>query len=128
MTKKKRTPNELEKKARKGFRGYPIATIAYYGPNDKFATKVAVGIVLGEGEEPMFLERWFTEKVDVRVSRTINLEIINFIEKHNVKSVAMVDRIIGCPYEEGVNYPAGESCPECIFWRGRDRWTGEIIH
>ena len=38
----------LWKKAQRGCRGYPIATIAYYGPDDKFASKVAVGIMLGE--------------------------------------------------------------------------------
>jgi len=35
----------LEQKARKGLRGWPIATIAFCGPNLSQATKVAVGIV-----------------------------------------------------------------------------------
>ena len=35
---------KLKKLLNKGFRGYPIATIAYYCPDDKNATKVAVGI------------------------------------------------------------------------------------
>jgi hypothetical protein len=39
----------LKKKARHGFRGYPAATIAYYGPDDKRASKAAVGIVNAEG-------------------------------------------------------------------------------
>jgi hypothetical protein len=38
----------LSKKARKGLRGWPIATIAFYGPNLSHATKVAVGIVPSE--------------------------------------------------------------------------------
>ena len=38
----------LKKKARKGCRGWPIATIAFYGPNLSQATKVAVGIVPSE--------------------------------------------------------------------------------
>jgi hypothetical protein len=42
-----------------------------------------------------------------------------------VHSVAMVEAIIGCPHEEGIDYPTGESCPHCPFWKGRDRWTGE---
>ena len=40
-----KTSKKLQKLMNKGFRGYPIATIAYYGPDDKNATKVAVGIV-----------------------------------------------------------------------------------
>ena len=37
----------LKKRVRRGFRGYPLATIAYYGPDEKRASKVAVGIVPG---------------------------------------------------------------------------------
>jgi hypothetical protein len=32
--------NALSKKVKKGFKGYPIATIALYGPTDKKATKL----------------------------------------------------------------------------------------
>ena len=42
---KRRPRSPLEKKARRGFRGYPVATLAFYGPNDERASKVAVGIV-----------------------------------------------------------------------------------
>ena len=34
----------LRKKARKGLRGWPIATIAFYGPNLSQATKITVGM------------------------------------------------------------------------------------
>jgi len=120
-------PNELAKKARKGFRGYPVATISFYGPTDSFASKAAVGIVLHEGGEADLLERWFSDEVDIRFNRPIIRQIGEFIRSHNVKSVVMPDRIIGCPHEEGIDYPEGESCPECPFWEDRDRWTGELI-
>jgi hypothetical protein len=35
-----RLKKAFSKNAKKGFRGYPVATIAFYGPNDKKATKV----------------------------------------------------------------------------------------
>ena len=38
--------------SRRGFRGYPIATIALYGPDDCTATKLAVGIVPAEQPTP----------------------------------------------------------------------------
>jgi hypothetical protein len=38
----------------------------------------------------------------------------------------MVDRVIGCPHEEGIDYE-GPTCPHCPYWAGRDRWTGEVI-
>ena len=34
----------LAKKAKKRFRGYPVATVALYGPTDKKATKLVVGM------------------------------------------------------------------------------------
>jgi hypothetical protein len=48
---KGRSQTPLKKKARRGFRGYPVATVAFYGPDNTRATKVAVGIVPGEGAE-----------------------------------------------------------------------------
>jgi MFS family permease len=48
------------------------------------------------------------------------------IDRFGVRSVAMVDRIIGCPHEEGVDYPEGEECPECPFWRGKDRFDHAV--
>jgi hypothetical protein len=44
------------------------------------------------------------------------------------KTVVMADRIIGCPHEEGVDYPDGEKCPSCPFWATRDRWSGAVLH
>jgi len=115
----------LQRKARAGFRGYPVATVAYYGPDDKFASKVAVGIVLEEGGEAAFLERWFSQGEDVRTDPRIGRQIVDFIDRHGAKSVGMMDRIIGCPHEEGKDYPLGENCPQCPYWANRDRWTGE---
>ena len=127
MSLTERFTKALRKKADRGFSGYPVATVAFYGPDDKVATKVAVGIVLAEDEEPAFLERWFSEGRDVRNDHDVNEQILKFIRTHEVKSVAMADRIIGCPHEEGVDYPEGSTCPQCPFWANRDRWSGEVV-
>jgi len=118
----------IRRKARRGFRGYPLGTVALYGPNDRLATKVAVGIVLGEDDEPSELRRWRSGGEDIRGDAEIERGIIDFLREHQVKSVVMTDRIIGCPHEEGIDYPEGETCPECPFWADRDRWTGELLH
>ncbi|OGA22562.1 MAG: hypothetical protein A3I01_14625 [Betaproteobacteria bacterium RIFCSPLOWO2_02_FULL_65_24] len=127
MSLKQRFAKALRKKAGRGFTGYPAATVALYGPDDKTATKVAVGIVLAEDQEPAFLERWSSQGTDVRNDHGVNEQILKFIRAHGVKSVAMVDRIIGCPHEEGVDYPEGTACPRCPFWAHRDRWSGEVV-
>ena len=126
MLLKDRFAKALRKKADRGLAGYPVATVAFYGPNDKIATKVSVGIILEEGEEPAFLERWIRER-DVRIDSDVNEQIMKFIRAHAAKSVAMTDRIIGCPHEEGIDYPEGSKCPRCAFWAHRDRWTGEVV-
>jgi hypothetical protein len=82
-------------KIRRGFRGYPAATIAFYGPDDTRASKVAVGIVEAQDAEPSVLERWFDEEGDVRKNPAIGNQILQFIQDHNVKSVVMTDSIIG---------------------------------
>src|ERR1700731_1065414 len=56
----------LRRKAKQGFQGYPVATIAFYGPTAALATKVVVTIVRDEGQDPDPLERWFSENTKVR--------------------------------------------------------------
>ena len=92
----------LRKKARKGLRGWPIATVAFYGPNLSQATKVTVGIVPSENAEVKELRDWKVDRGDIRADPGIAQEILEFIEQHRVLSVAMTDSIIGCPHQEGL--------------------------
>jgi hypothetical protein len=123
---KERFTKALRKKADRGFCGYPLATLAFYGPDDKVATKVAVGIILAE-DQAAFLERWFSATRDVRNDHDVNEQIVKFVRAHGVKSVVMANRIIGCPHEEGIDYPEGSTCPHCPFWANRNRWSGEAV-
>jgi hypothetical protein len=128
MWKKSRSAKPwLQKKAAQGFRGYPIATVAFYGPTADLATKIVVAIMVDKDREPDPLERWFTQDVDIRSDRDIGIQIVDFIKGNNVKSVIVTDKLIGCPHEEGIDYPDGKSCPKCPFWAGRDRFTHERI-
>ena len=112
-------------KYKTGFHGRPIATIAYYGPDNETATKVAVGIV-DKNDEVVSLRRWPVKSIDVRIDRMINQEILSFLKQQNVRSVVIAGKIIGCPHEEGTDYPEGSTCPECPYWAKIDRWTGEV--
>jgi hypothetical protein len=51
-------------------------------------------------------------------------EIAECLRSHQVRSVGMSKRILGCPHEEGIDYPEGQACPQCPFWSTRDRWAG----
>jgi hypothetical protein len=124
--KPRRPATPLDRQAKHGFRGYPVATIAFYGPDARRASKVAVGIVDASGEA-VRLERWLSETGDVRADRPIGLAIEAFIRREGARSVVMTDRIIGCPHEEGIDYTLGQSCPACPYWAGRDRFSGELL-
>jgi len=115
----------LAKKAKKGSRSYPVGTIAFYGPDDKRASKAVASVIIEQDSEPTEMRKWFSDTDDLRRSETVLTEIASFLRENGAHSVAMVDRIIGCPHEEGVDYH-GETCPHCPFWADRDRWTGEM--
>ena len=113
--------------SRRGFHGYPLATVALYGPDDRMATKLTVGIVPAEHADATELKRWFLEGADIRNDADIVDEVLAFVTAAGAGSVVMTDKIIGCPHEEGLDYQ-GPTCPVCTFWAGRDRWTGEHSH
>ena len=118
----------LRKFANRRDQGYPVATLAFYGPDDKLATKVVVSVFLRENSDPDFLKRWLsTGNIDVRQDLDIGEQILAFLKPHAPRSTVMADGIIGCPHEEGVDYPEGRSCPQCPYWAGRDRFTHERI-
>lgn len=112
----------LRKKAKAGDQGLPRATLAYYGPDDRRATKAVLGIFLTDDEDESIIHRYFDEGKDVRVDVSIQETILARLREHEVRSLIMLEKIFGCPHEEGADYPEGESCPECPFWKDRDRF------
>jgi hypothetical protein len=119
--------DKLRKRTNKGFRGYPAATISCYGPTDQRASKLVASIIQHEGAEPEPIRKWDSETLDVRTDPEITADVLRFLESNGAKSIAMADRIIGCPHEEGIDYPKGEPCPQCPFWANRDRFTGRLL-
>jgi len=116
--------NPLYRKHIEGNKGYPLATIAYYGPNNKKATKAVVGIFCTEHEgDPDDIKKWLHCDPDIRINSEVNKEILSYLEENKVKTVILADRIMGCIHEEGLDYPKGEECPICKFWIGKDRFS-----
>ncbi len=101
----------LRKKANRGFRGYPLATMAFYGPDDQVASKVAVGVLPSEHAGVSELERWFSDEGDVRVDPRVEAEVIDFIKGHGVKTVVIADAIMGCPHEKESTIRMGPRAP-----------------
>ena len=122
-----RLKKRIAKKAKRGFRGYPVATLVYYGPDDRRASKVVVAIIEHENGEATEMHKWYSEQGDVRDDLEIIEEVLAFLARFDALTVMMPETILGCPHEEDIDYH-GSVCPECPFWANRDRWTGELIH
>jgi hypothetical protein len=84
---KHRSKSQLGKRAKQGFRGYPVATIAFYGPTAEQASKVTVGIVEREDAEPDIMRTWHSEERDLRHDDEIGYEIKEFLREHQALSV-----------------------------------------
>jgi hypothetical protein len=95
---------------------FPIGTIAYYGPDDKITTKIVASVIPSQFADPV-QKKWFGP--DVRTNSRTQQEIKQFFGVNGVKTVGGFEENIGCPHEEGIDYPRGRDCPECPFWRGK---------
>jgi len=99
------------------FQGYPIGTVAYYGPDDRTATKAVASIIRDQRSGVVALRRWVGG--DVTRDAHIQREIDAFLAAHKARSIIRTERPIGCIHEEGEDFPAGTECPFCPFWRGK---------
>jgi hypothetical protein len=95
---------------------YPIGTVALYGPDDKSTTKIAAGVILHNGADAI-IRRWVA--TDVVTNPKVQQEIQDFFLQYGVKQVAMSQGNMGCSHEEGEDFPNGEDCPFCPFWKGK---------
>ena len=108
---------------------YPIATVMPYGPDDKTVTKLVVGILPSEKEtKASVVERWVA--TDVTSNAKVATEMHAFMRSHGVKTVATATVVMGCPHEEGEDFPDGGDCPFCPSWKGKqgsgtddERWN-----
>jgi hypothetical protein len=93
----------LRRIAKRGNQGYPVATLAFYGPDDKKASKAVLGIILSKDSEVQ-LHKWFRESpdADLRHDNKLQNAWIEIIRREGVRSVAMIEEINGCPQEQGI--------------------------
>lgn len=116
-----RDHRQLARKRRETFRKllsqnqtYPLATLTYHGPDADTATKITVGIIRSKAEQPL-VRHW--EGEGIAENESAALEISRFLEEHAVERVITSENVMSCPHQEGVDYPAGEDCPYCDFWK-----------
>ena len=95
----------MKRRKRKKPPQYAIGIVAMYGPDDKTTTKIAAGVILHDGAEPI-MQRWVA--TDVTTNPKVQQELKDFFLQHGVKQVAMTEGNMGCPHEEGEDFPHGE--------------------
>lgn len=78
----------LSKQLTKGFEGYPVLTLAYFGATADKATEVVVTFVLEEGAAA--LEQKFSSENEVRQDETIQSVLVKIIERSNAKTVTEI--------------------------------------
>jgi hypothetical protein len=106
----------LERRAQKGFQGYPLGIVVFYGYNDKVASKAVIGIVNSAGGPPEKIRKWVFEEGDLRKDVPSIKELFRYLEANNTVSVALSPGIYYCPHEPGVDFPRGGNCTKCSFW------------
>ncbi len=116
----------LARKSRNPRNAYPMATVVYYGPTDRLASKVVAAVVRGETDESAPLERWLINTGDIRQDSAVLLDLVTWLKRYAVQQVFVTPRIAGCPHEEGIDYPEGQPCPQCPFWANRVRFIDEL--
>ena len=101
---------------------FPIGTVALYGPDDQRTTKIAASVIKRRGAEPI-LKRWVGN--NVKNNPKVRREIQEFFASYGVKSVVATEKNMGCPHEEGEDFPEGEDCPFCPWWKGKQGSAAE---
>ena len=105
---------------------YPLATVLSYGPNRKVASKLVVSIFHRPGQtEPTAVEKWLGQGQDIRQDPVVMAAVNEFKARHFVVQTVSDARVMGCPHQEGIDYPEGQECPQCPFWTNLDRYTLE---
>ena len=75
----------IAKKVKKGFRGYPQISIAYFGDSVSCATEVVIGFISEEGAAVQ--EQKFSCEYDARKDETIQTTLLKIIERADAKTV-----------------------------------------
>ena len=96
---------------------YPVGSITMYGP-DRENTVLVIGSVFhDENMTQPTTKRWLGSSV--RSDGNVMRQMAEFFLVHEVKSVICLRENVGCVHQEGIDYPAGQACPFCPYWRDK---------
>jgi len=79
----------IAKQVKKGFHGYPLVSLEYFGKEPALATQVVISFTGEEGEEPQ--KQTFLSGDDAREDETIQSALVKIIERADAKTVTEID-------------------------------------
>jgi hypothetical protein len=86
-----KSQKRIGKRVKRGFQGYPMISIQYFGPSETLATKVEVGFIEQENAEPML--ETFNSETDIRKDETVQTTIIKIIDRVDAKTVTLEESV-----------------------------------
>ncbi|MBU2953670.1 hypothetical protein [Marinobacter sp. F3R08] len=81
----------IAKQVKKGFHGYPLVALEYFGKTPDSASEVVISYTEEEGAEPQ--KQAFASGSDAREDETIQSTLLKIIERADAKTVTEVDGI-----------------------------------
>jgi hypothetical protein len=81
----------IAKQVKKGFKGYPIVSLEYFGETLNLATQVVITFTLEEGAEPQAQK--FESKTDAREDETIQSVLVKIMERANPNTVTEAEGV-----------------------------------
>lgn len=81
----------IEKYIKKGFKGYPLILIEYFGKTQDCATEVVITLTLQENEDPQTQK--FSSKNNAREDETIQSVLVKTIELTNANTVTEIEGV-----------------------------------
>ena len=81
----------IAKQVKKGFKGYPLISIQYFGNTSEVASEVVISFTLEEGAEPQ--EQKLSCDNDAREDEAIQSVLIKIIDRANANTVEEIDGV-----------------------------------
>ncbi len=116
----KRKRESARRGPRRPVRRGSIVTIVQYGPDDKTVTKVVAAYYGVPGGAQIEMRKWVA--TGLTTSLKFREELAAFVDRWRPDRVVFSLGVMGCPHEEGPDYPRGEVCSVCPFWATHDRF------
>ncbi len=81
----------IAKQVRKGFNGYPLISLEYFGRTPESATEVVISFTEEENAEPQ--KQKFVSESDAREDETIQSMLVKIIERADARTVKEIEGV-----------------------------------